>query len=297
MHFSLTLGVEYRWPNAMNPTMAKIIVHIGVHKTGTSALQKFMKDNAAHLSRLGYYYKPTSEAWPNHNPLAAAFRDENSTNGPDQLQRMINNAGEKTVIISSEILCEPVVDPAFFLSGIKDHEVRVIAYIRHPCDILISAFSEVVMTTRWTAPLLGPPLAYDPTQFGAIRRWLGSDITLAPYDPKQWVGGSIFTDFLAMLGINPTGFSFTADRENRRFAFRRVEMLRQINAGAFSDEEKKAVVAFFKNRENGLEDYPISPDACSEILNKMRLTLPRIEAYMRPGFDPAFLFEDRHATQ
>jgi hypothetical protein len=96
-----------------------------------------------------------------------------------------------------------------FLSCLKGHDVRIIAYIRHPCDIVISAFNEVVRhyDVHWMRPLNERPFAYDPSQIDILQRWLTvPNLMLAPYDRTQWVGGSIFSDFLAMIGVDGRRF-------------------------------------------------------------------------------------------
>ncbi|TPK76369.1 hypothetical protein FJ930_03590 [Mesorhizobium sp. B2-4-15] len=274
----------------------RIILHIGVHKTGTTALQSFLHRNAALLADRGIFYKPTSSAWPNHNPLAAAFMPDAEDNGPDRLAKTLDEAGERTLLISSEMLCEPSVDIDLFLSCLKGYDVRIIAYIRHPCDIVISAFNEVVRhyNARWTRPLNERPFAYDPSQIDVLRRWLKvSNLTLAPYDSAQWVGGSIFSDFLAMIGIAGDGFDYSQTDGNESLPYPLVEALRLVNTANPSAEQHCALVETLRTIKSEAGEYPLTQTNVKLFLAQMHQALPIYRPHFRPGFQEDFLLQAR----
>jgi hypothetical protein len=275
-----------------------VILHIGVHKTGTSALQSFLHRNAALLSKRGIYYKPTITAWPNHNPLAMAFMPNITDSGPDQLAKALREAKDRTLLISSEMLCEPAVDVDLFLSCLEGHDVRTIAYIRHPCDIVISAFNEVVRhhEAHWTRQLNERPFAYDPTQMDALRRWLdATSVTLAPYDKQQWAGGSIFSDFLDMIGIAYNDFDCSQIGENESIPHPLAETLRLVNMTNPSAEQHRAILRQLRTIECAPGPYPLDPKSVNVCLAHMRQTLPSYRPHFRRGFKEDFLLEARPA--
>lgn len=276
----------------------KVILHIGVHKTGTSALQSFLLRNAALLSDRGVSYKPTSTDWPNHNPLAAAFMPNSPDFGPDRLAKTLEEAGERTLLISSEMLCEPTVDIELFLSCLKGHDVRTIAYIRHPSDIVISAFNEVVRhyDQYWTRPLNERPFAYDPSQIDILRRWLKvPNLILAPYDRAQWVGGSLFADFLAMIGVSGDGFDHSQAGGNESLPYPLVEALRLVNSANPSADQHRAVVEILRTLRGEPGEYPLTPKNVKICIERMREALPSYRPHFRSGFQEAFLLEPRPA--
>lgn len=275
----------------------KVIVHIGVHKTGTSALQAFLARNAPLLSERGVYYRPTMAAWPNHNPMSVGFSAGHSS-GPQLLAQLRQDAGERTLLISSEMLCEPQVDIEAFLRCLGGDDVRTIAYIRHPCDILISAFNEVVRTygAKWTRPINEKPFAYDPRQIDLLRRWIErTNLTLAPYDPAQWVGESLFSDFLAMIDVDGDGFDYRQENGNVALPYPLAERLRLLNVDGVTAEQHSAFVEQFRAMECEAGPYPLTPQTIETCLTMMRETLPFYHPLFRPGFQENFLLQPRPA--
>ncbi|TPI71979.1 hypothetical protein [Mesorhizobium sp. B2-8-9] len=274
-----------------------IILHIGVHKTGTSALQAFLARNASLLLEHGVFYKPTIPDWPNHNPLVAAFMPGSIDHGPSRLATMLAEAAGKTLLISSEMLCQPEVDLDQFLSGLKGHDVRVIAYLRHPGDIVISAFNEVVRhyDTHWTRPLNEQPFAYDPSQLDVLKRWLKiPQLVLAPYDRAQWVEGSLFRDFLTMIGVPGDGFDYSQVGGNESLPYTLIEALRHVNVARPSADQHRLLVELFRTMQSEPGEYPLTAKNVRYCVDRMRRALPFYRPHFRPGFQEDFLFEQRH---
>lgn len=275
----------------------KIILHIGVHKTGTSALQSFLHRNAKLLLDRGVFYEPTTPDWPNHNPLAMSFMPASLDHGPTRLAMLLGAAKDKTVLISSEMLCEPGVDLDLLLQCLEGHDVRVIAYVRHPSDIVISAFNEVVRhyDTHWTRPLNEQPFAYDPSQMDVLKRWLKvPNLKLAPYDRFQWVEGSLFKDFLTMIGVPGDGFDYSQVGGNESLPYALIEALRHVNIAHPSADQHRAMVELLRTVKSDPGEYPLTPQNVRYCVDRMRDALPFYRPHFRPGFQEDFLLEQRH---
>ena len=273
------------------------ILHLGAHKTGTTALQAFLARNADLLSEQGFCYRPTGSRWPNHHEMVVNFHHGRSL-GPKLLEDLIRDCGERTLLISSEMLIEPPMDIDRFLRCLDGYDVRTIAYIRHPGDVLISAFNEAVRSyqLRWTAPIDAGPFPYDPAQFEWLEAWIEkTDLTLAPYDPRQWAGGSIFSDFLSMIGVDGRSFDYRREDGNESIAFPLAEALRLANMTIATPEQHAAIVAHLRTVECEPGPYPLKPESIEACLERMREILPIYRSLYRPGFQEDFLLQPRHS--
>lgn len=287
-------------PSVATGAPSRVIVHIGVHKTGSTAIQTLLQRNTDSLADRGVFYAPTlPEEYPNHNPLGAAFLPGAEQGvGERGLQDLLERAGSRVLLISSEMLCHPKVDAARFMRELGGRNVEVFAYVRHPCDILVSAFNERVREYKahYLRGIEERPLAYDPSQLTHLRPWLehpGAKVVLAPYDAPQWSGGTIFSDFLAMIGIPSTGLEMDAGRINESLPFAAIELLRAFNAMHPTEQQHKRRLEQLRAMTFEVSGYPLAEDIGRECLERMRKALPEITPYFRPGFTADYLFAER----
>ena len=87
----------------------KIFFHIGLHKTGSSYIQKVLYNNSELLIQKNFFYKTNTPEEFNHNSLAELVLDfsKNKILLSDIFNRYINEALElkcHTIIFSSEML-------------------------------------------------------------------------------------------------------------------------------------------------------------------------------------------------
>lgn len=277
----------------------RAILHIGVHKTGSTAIQTCLANNTAALSRKGLFYEPTLPDWPNHNPLADAFYRSRDPVFAEQLLRdLMVRTGDRTLLISSEMLCETQIDADRFLDVLDGWEKTVVAYLRHPCDIVISAFSERVKhyPNRYVRDINELPLAYHPGQIDVLETWLLRDdinLILAPYDPRQWSGGQLFADFLQTIGISSDGLDMSDIRINESLSHTSTDILRRALLGGIVHKDfdllREALIRF-NHRD---DQFPLTPDTIAFCGELMRDAIERYRRFLRPGFDERFLFEPR----
>lgn len=131
--------------------MARLILHIGTHKTGTTFLQNTLTANARRLESLDIWVPQFGRA-PGHHALAGAWNAHLCASGPaDAAWTSLNrnwSQGPGTTVVSSEELSRlfgpAAVDFAqmrAFCAGFD--EVRVICVLRNQASFLQSAYLQV----------------------------------------------------------------------------------------------------------------------------------------------------------
>lgn len=131
--------------------LKKLILHIGVHKTGSTAIQTFLYKNNNLLNKQGFYM-PDFLYCPEHKPAEIRYSilKKDSKRTKDLLKQMIQNAKEKqcdTVIISDEDYCKANEHD---LSNVKIfgeffEEIEVLIYCRRPDRQSESGYAFCVM--------------------------------------------------------------------------------------------------------------------------------------------------------
>jgi len=127
--------------------MQRIILHIGHHKTGTSALQSFLARNAAALRAQDVYY-------PDNPGNATAAQNKisigNITPTGDWLNdQVVANALQapdaSTVVYSCEALCLMIADKIEEIARLKDHvDITLVLVVRDVFEQLQSVYQQVV---------------------------------------------------------------------------------------------------------------------------------------------------------
>ncbi|UOK69810.1 hypothetical protein [Ancylobacter polymorphus] len=276
-----------------------VIIHIGLHKTGSSAIQQFLALNASALGSQGVFYAPTMPEWPNHSPLADAFRiGQDSSLGERLLEDLLRRSQGRELLISSEMFCEPQIEASRFLDLLGDQKKKVIAYIRHPCDIVLSAFGERVKyyPNQYTSDVNDHPLAYDPGQLDVLTTWIARndiELILAPYDRRQWHGGSLCVDFLRMIGASPDQMRANDFRVNESLSYTSVEILRRALLGGIEAHDFDVLLDAMMRLNFRDDRYPLTDENLQFCFERMRYCIGVYQKFFRSGFDEEFLFEPR----
>lgn len=123
----------------------KFIVHIGTHKTGSTALQEFFSRNRARLLQHGVLYPDLELADHAHHHVAWKTRSEGAKWLADYLATVGKKAeefGAQRVLLSSEEF-EFIRDKQL-LAPLLEHEVTVLAFLRRQDRYLESEYNQHV---------------------------------------------------------------------------------------------------------------------------------------------------------
>lgn len=130
--------------------MKKLFLHVGYHKTGTSALQYFFWNNRATLKRFGFYYPKTGLEGYSHGKLANIIkpnnRDSRLKKTIAKFHKEVSSETVENIILSSEVFLEGWnISQATknFLTSLK-FDLKIIFYLRNQANWLESIYNEVI---------------------------------------------------------------------------------------------------------------------------------------------------------
>lgn len=211
--------------------MRQLILHIGTEKTGTTSLQNDLYRNRAYLAANGVGLLSGADL-PNNRRIASyarlrpaheAYDLQLVSSGPDWRERLRNAvrseieampASIHTVLVTSEHLHSRLVDVkevqrvADIFTGLFG-STRVVVYLRRQDKLATSLYS-TALRAGWThtSPFKDGAAAAQGHYYdygGLLSRWgqvFGRDsITARIFEPRQFEGGSLHSDFLHACGL------------------------------------------------------------------------------------------------
>lgn len=234
--------------------MARLIAHIGTHKTGSTAIQRAMLAHAGDLERQGIFYVPlTRETLPLETSTefdpgaAAAVRAA-------LLESLPRDVGDRTVVISSEAFSgdvrtgyenAPVM--AEFLRAVTDgFETTVVVYLRRQDSFVESAYAQLIHmggTESFEEYLAGLPAeAFDWHRLVSTfaRRFGADSIVVRRYDrsvlPEHT---SILDDFATVIGADTLPPAPGQESPNRGYSRDALEVARVCNRYLDKDQRHR----------------------------------------------------------
>lgn len=200
-----------------------IILHIGLHKAGSTTVQTYLRDNADALAKAGVLYPAIGRAERSiaHHRLAADLRG--GAADPEQwaaILQLAQDNPDKPVVIASEGFqnADPVVVRAMF----ADHPVKVFCYHRDAAQRFISVYGHGAKngfrSTEFDT-VFKNQFAMKRTYIGeTIQAWAGAfgadNVRVRSLHPSCLANGDLISDLFEVLGLGP-------DAE-KRFGLRKV---------------------------------------------------------------------------
>ena len=227
-------------------------IHVGPHKTGTSAIQWFLKENRAELLKLGYLVPNSRTPDGAHRPLARKLCGQTL---PDHLQsataefvRLLHHAPSRAVIISTEaldgLLRKTHYARAFF-SRIRELELepKLVLFPRNQSQSINSRYAQMLGGFSLSEPFerfaqgeaQRPTLSYSPVLQMADNYNL--ELIARPFTTATIVGGAV-PAFLQAIGIDPALFHGTNVSRNQTVGPFTVSVARRVSH-AMADAGKK----------------------------------------------------------
>jgi len=194
--------------------MRELLLHVGMDKTGTSAIQRFMVDNMLLLAREHGVCYPKTGLWTDgsHHPVAfSVFGQHGYT--PAFLHSLFRDMRKEInhcerVVISSECLFKALIHPEFgtLRKELFSHfeNVIVVVYVRRQDLWVDSRYRHAILSGKEISleKLLTP-------HFCDYKKWIDAwagvvgknNMRVRVYERAQFQGGDIFSDFLSVLNV------------------------------------------------------------------------------------------------
>ena len=236
--------------------MPTTYVHIGTHKTGSTALQQFLQVNRRTLANLGFHH-PNFGDFASH---ALAFglgfgiwvppnttREQLLTRARKELTTATARAikSGQDIVLSSEVfsafsLKDTDVVNRFkaFLAECGMTDVRIICYLRRQDHFAESIYNERIKAGHpKELPTPGSIWNMDaPRLLGYYSEVFGADnVIVRPFEKGQFTDGDLFADFLGLLGLSFTDEFQRPPEDTCNISFNRdvTELLRLYGEGEF----------------------------------------------------------------
>lgn len=233
-----------------SPRRRKAIVHIGMHKTGTTAIQVFATSNQAALRQAGLYWPDEFPAGAEyvgaHHYIAWGLQGQQDTlarygYGADFIaatRQRLQRRPEADLLLSTENFDDlDAGQIAALATLLEGFDVHIVLYLRRQDDFLQAMYQTEVVhfgrTSTITDSLDDPRLDY----YALVRRWadrFGKDkVSVRVYEPGQLVQDNSVVDFLSVL--RQLGHEVVAPipqgRKNTGMPSGYVELVRRMAAG------------------------------------------------------------------
>jgi hypothetical protein len=186
-----------------------LVIHIGTHKTGTSAIQSFIRNRAEKLEAKGIHYVNAARTAGNaHHELSWGLRGRRGADlsAWSEVRRELAESRFATNVISTEAFW--FTDPAAIKEQLGDaaRDVRIVMYLRRQDKYLQSLYKQTVSGGRKTSfPEWRDNFLFRGEYLSVVRQWADAfgkeSLVIRPYERGGKTIDAV-VDFLGLLGVD-----------------------------------------------------------------------------------------------
>lgn len=194
---------------------ADFVFHIGANKTGSSAIQHFIRNNLQLLEDHDFLVPDRELTWTERITGEHVFALQtlfNTRATPDDLLKVFkslkdSSENDGTILLSAENLSNPG-SPQWFTEVCKAYSCKVILYIRRQDDLIASSWQQWHSKGErdFDAWLLRGVRTIGHWET-IIQRWEAlvgkGNVDIRIFERQEFPDGNIMADFLVALGIDP----------------------------------------------------------------------------------------------
>ncbi|MFA5940164.1 MAG: hypothetical protein WC809_12475 [Sinimarinibacterium sp.] len=226
----------------------QLYLHIGRAKVGSTALQHFLWTNRQLLAQQGVLYPDSVMMQSASHKLALVFQHElpdaepvRELSAAEVYGAMFDEAERlnlRRIVASSEnlFLVKPA-EPARCMR--RGYDVRIVCYVRRQDEVLVSSYIQELKTGDSNAQRGIEKFASDPLRLAwldyepVLDAWaaqFGRENIIVRVAEKEQLRGTIFEDFLDLVGVDTSGMTFPQTRLNPSPARDILDFIQMINA-------------------------------------------------------------------
>lgn len=200
--------------------LKKVFLHIGRHKSGTTALQKFFQENSSFLERHGIYY-PKSGRKNNvaHHELANILRPRSKRlKEAKKLKERFDKevAPYDKILVSSEAL-QNIANLKLLKEFFDGYEIVVICYFREILDYQQSSYAQKVQASSYFGDFETYANNNNVNYFEFYKKWLKFSkrkLHVSYFNRQSLLKEDIVVDFLMHLGIDSLPIGYSSEKVN-----------------------------------------------------------------------------------
>jgi hypothetical protein len=222
----------------------KIYIHIGTHKTGTSAIQDFLLLNRKTLARRGVLYPQKSRRDYVDSQEGEYIVPEKKYRNYAALVHLCRRK-DKNVILSSETF-SLITNVSAMKAALGDANAVIICYLRRQDNVLQSLYNQSVKGGGYYKDIGDFVFPHPLDYFELLGRWAAvfgkENIVVRPYEKQQFKDNDLISDFLSIVGLELTvDFARLAKNANPRLPLEALEYMRLLNSLLRDKKMSKAI--------------------------------------------------------
>lgn len=279
-----------------------IYFHIGTHKTGSTAIQKFLLDNENILKERKYIYSLGIKNGINHMDLSHDVGLWDSIELDPACNYIFSSEDFYFSFFREKENINLLEHLKFQANKFKSHNIKVVIYLRRQDLFSQSLNNEIIkrhgFTKNYSYDVV--PLNYY-EKLKTLSLYLGNhNIFIRPYEHSQFIGVNIYSDFLKTIDLDPLDNYTIEDKVvNPSLTTEKMEFTRYINmlnlpVGFRNQISRLIIKSALDSNEVSLfrKQDLISPEDAKELLAKYEEGNQKIAKEFLGRKDGKLFYED-----